>query len=144
MALQFEDNTIEKKYLAIVQGIVEADEGTIDLPIGREEDKSIKKVIMENGQSALTKYKVLERFESASLVEVRIFTGRSHQIRVHMNYIGHPIIGDSLYNENSVLINRQALHSYYLKAIHPRFGSSLEFNAPLPEDMERLINLMRF
>jgi 23S rRNA pseudouridine1911/1915/1917 synthase len=61
-----------------------------------------------------------------------------------MNYIGHPIIGDSLYNENSVLINRQALHSYYLKAIHPRFGSSLEFNAPLPEDMERLINLMRF
>lgn len=143
MALQFENNTVEKKYLAIVQGIVESDEGTIDVPIGREEDKSVKKIVTESGQDALTKYKVRERYKNATLVEVRIYTGRSHQIRVHMNHIGHPIIGDSLYNENSPLIDRQALHSYYLKASHPRTGKVLEFEAPLPEDMEKLINLMK-
>jgi 23S rRNA pseudouridine1911/1915/1917 synthase len=143
MALQFENNSVVKKYLAIVQGVIDKDEGTIDVPIGREEDKSIKKVVTEYGQEALTKYRVRERYKKATLVEVRIYTGRSHQIRVHMNYIGHPIIGDSLYNDNSALIDRQALHSYYLKASHPRTGKVLEFEASLPEDMKKLINLMK-
>lgn len=142
MALQFENNNVEKKYLAVVQGVIKDDKGTIDKPIGREEDKSIKKVVTDDGQNALTKFKVLERYPDATLVEVQIITGRSHQIRVHMDYIGHPIIGDSLYNEKSQLIDRQALHSYYLKAKHPRTKKSIEFNASMPYDMENLINLM--
>src|SRR5690606_9303395 len=80
MALQFEANTVEKKYLAIVQGVIEEDYGTIDQPIGREEEKSVKKVVTDKGQSALTKFKVQKRFKDATLVEVQIITGRSHQI----------------------------------------------------------------
>lgn len=142
MALQFENNTVVKRYLAIVEGIIKRDEGTIDLPIGREEEKSIKKMVTEDGQNALTKFRVLERYKDASLVEIRIYTGRSHQIRVHMDFIGHPIIGDSLYNKESNLINRQALHSYYLEAKHPRTKEIIEFKANMPSDMEQLINLM--
>lgn len=143
MALQFENNTVEKRYLAIVNGLMVDDEGLIDLPIGREEDKSVKKTVTESGQEARTSYKVIERYKSATLVEVQIHTGRSHQIRVHMDYLGHPIIGDSLYHEKSRLISRQALHSYYLKARHPRTKEYVEFKAPLPNDMEKLINLMK-
>lgn len=143
MALQFENNTVEKKYLAIVKGIMEDDYGTIDLPIGREEEKSIRKIVMENGQNALTTYKVVERFREATLVEVKIHTGRSHQIRVHLNHIGHPIIGDILYDESSQYIKRQALHSYYLKALHPRTKEIIEFKTKLPEDIRQLINLMK-
>ena len=143
MALQFENNTVEKKYLAIVEGIIKEDTGTIDLPIGREEDKSIKKIVTDNGQNALTKFRVISRLKDATLVEVRIYTGRSHQIRVHMDYIGHPIIGDSLYNKKSNLISRQALHSYYLKAKHPRTKKAIIFEAPIPFDMVELINLMK-
>ncbi len=143
MALQFEDNTVEKKYLAIVSGIIEKDEGTIDLPIGREEDRSVKKTVTESGQDARTSYRIVERYKNATLVEVQIHTGRSHQIRVHMEHLGHPIIGDSLYFEKSELISRQALHSYYLKAIHPRTKKPIEFKAPLPYDMINLINLMK-
>jgi 23S rRNA pseudouridine1911/1915/1917 synthase len=143
MALQFENNTIEKKYLAITKGIMENDYGTIDLPIGREEEKSIRKTVVDDGQNALTTYKVIERYKDATLVEVQIYTGRSHQIRVHLNHIGHPIIGDTLYDEASPYIGRQALHSYYLKAIHPRTKEVVEFKANLPEDMKQLINLMK-
>ena len=143
MALQFENNTVEKKYLAIVEGIIKEDTGTIDLPIGRKEDKSIKKIVTDNGQNALTKFRVISRLKDATLVEVRIYTGRSHQIRVHMDYIGHPIIGDSLYNKKSNLISRQALHSYYLKAKHPRTKKRIIFEAPIRFDMVELINLMK-
>ncbi|WFA09430.1 RluA family pseudouridine synthase [Tissierella sp. Yu-01] len=142
MALQFENNDVEKKYLAIVQGVIKDEKGTIDKPIGREEEKSIKKIVTDDGQEALTKFKVLERYPDATLVEVQIITGRSHQIRVHMNYIGHPIIGDTLYNEKNQFIDRQALHSYYLKARHPRTKKSIEFSAPMPYDMVNLTNLM--
>jgi len=143
MALQFENNSIEKKYLAITKGIIKDDEGLINMPIGREEDKSIKKMVIDGGQEALTRYKVIERYMDSTLVEVQIYTGRSHQIRVHLDYIGHPIIGDSLYHESSVNISRQALHSYYLKAKHPRSKEDLEFIAPMPDDMKELINLMK-
>ncbi|MDR7870677.1 MAG: RluA family pseudouridine synthase [Tissierellaceae bacterium] len=143
IAIQLEENTVTKKYYALVEGIVEKDEDTIDLPIGREEERSIKKIVTKKGQEALTTYKVVERFKDATLVEVQIFTGRSHQIRVHMHHIGHPIIGDSLYNKESPYIKRQALHSYYLKAKHPRTHNEIEFIASLPKDMEQVINLMK-
>lgn len=139
MALQFENNTVVKKYMAIVKGIIESDEGVIDLPIGREEDRSIRKEVDSDGQSALSEYKVIERLQDKTLVEVRIYTGRSHQIRVHMSHIGHPVLGDSLYGEESTLIDRQALHSYYLKCSHPRTKKAMEFTAELPLDMKRII-----
>jgi 23S rRNA pseudouridine1911/1915/1917 synthase len=142
MALQFEANEVEKRYLAIVSGVVEKDEDLIDLPIGREEDKSIRKIVTEEGQKALTKYKVIERYKNATLVDVQIFTGRSHQIRVHFHHIGHPIIGDTLYNEEDPYIKRQALHSHYLNIKHPRTKEEIEFKAPLPKDMEELIDIL--
>ncbi|MGJ0846107.1 RluA family pseudouridine synthase [Tissierella praeacuta] len=143
MALQFESHKVEKKYQAIVDGIVEKDENYINLPIGREEDKSIRKMVTEKGQDALTKYTVIERYKDATLLDVQIFTGRSHQIRVHLDHIGHPIIGDSLYNKESPYIDRQALHSYYLKVKHPRTKEAIEFIAPLPKDMEKLIDHLK-
>lgn len=143
MALQFEANTVDKKYLTIVSGVIEKDEEYIDCPIGREEEKSIKKTVTEDGQNALTKYIVKERYKNNTLVDVQIFTGRSHQIRVHLDHIGHQIIGDSLYGEESPYIDRQALHSYYLNFKHPRAKKDIEIIAPLPKDMEELINQIK-
>ena len=143
MALQFEANEVEKRYLAIVSGVVEKDEEYIDCPIGREEDKSIRKMVTEDGQESLSKYITLERYKENSLLDVQIFTGRSHQIRVHLTHIGHPIIGDNLYGEESPYIKRQALHSHYLKIKHPRTKEEVEIIAPLPKDMEELINIIK-
>ena len=143
MALQFENNLVEKRYLALVAGVVEKDEDIIDLPIGREEEKSIRKIVTEEGKEAVTKYKVVERYKNATLLDVQIFTGRSHQIRVHLSHIGYPIIGDTLYYKTSEYINRQALHSYYLKAKLPRSKAEIEFKADLPQDINNLINILK-
>ncbi|NMA87085.1 MAG: RluA family pseudouridine synthase [Tissierellia bacterium] len=143
MALQFEKNMVEKRYMAVVNGIVEKDHDTIDLPIGREEEKSIRKTVTPEGQRAITKYKVIERYKNATLLDIEIITGRSHQIRVHLNHIGHSVIGDSLYFETSPYINRQALHSYYLKLKQPRTKEILELKANLPRDMEELIEQLK-
>lgn len=143
MALQFEANEVDKKYLAIVAGVIKKDEDYIDLPIGREEEKSIRRIVTKEGQKSLSKYIVKERYEKNSLADVQIFTGRSHQIRVHLSHIGHSIVGDSLYGEESLDINRQALHSYYLKIKQPRTKEEIEIIAPLPRDMEKLINQLK-
>ena len=107
-------------------------------------EDSIKRVVDERGQESVTHYKVLERLNDATVLEVKLETGRTHQIRVHMNYIGHGIIGDELYgyvDEN--LINRQALHAYSLKFNQPRTKEKLEFKANLPKDIEDLINKLK-
>lgn len=143
MALQFERREVEKKYMAVVSGIVKKDEDIIDLPIGREEDRSVKKTVTEDGKEAITRYKVIERYNDASLLEVQIFTGKSHQIRVHLNHIGHPIIGDTLYHEPHEYIDRQALHSYYLKIKIPREKEKRVFTAEMPEDMKKLIEHLK-
>jgi len=140
MASQFEKNTVEKRYMAVVNGVVEEDRGIIDLPIGRVDEKSIKKIVTPNGKEALTKYEVIERYKNASLLDVELITGRSHQIRVHLNHIGHPIIGDTLYFEGNEYINRQALHAYYLKIKQPQSGEEIELKAKRPRDIENLIN----
>ncbi|SHH40621.1 23S rRNA pseudouridine1911/1915/1917 synthase [Caloranaerobacter azorensis DSM 13643] len=139
LAKQFESNIVEKRYLAIVEGIVKDDEGTIKEAIGRCNDVSIKRTVLEDGKVAITNYKVLERYKNATLLEIHIETGRTHQIRVHLSHIGHPIIGDSLYNKPSQLIDRQALHSYSLKFISPRTKERRLVFARLPKDMELLI-----
>lgn len=139
MSKQMEEGTIDKKYLAIVKGIVEKDEEIIDLPIGKEENEPMIRSVMDNGQNAITKYKVIDRFNTATLLEVKIETGRTHQIRVHMKHIGHPIIGDELYDESSPIINRQALHAFEFRCIHPRTGEEKDIKASIPSDMEALL-----
>ncbi|HSH34780.1 RluA family pseudouridine synthase [Schnuerera sp.] len=143
MALQFENNEVVKKYMVVVAGIVKKDQDTIDLPIGREEERSIRKLVTQNGKKAITKYKVIERYRNSSLLDVQILTGRSHQIRVHLNYLGHPIIGDTLYYKPSEYIDRQALHSYYLKVKLPRSKKDIELKAPMPKDIQNLINHLK-
>ncbi len=140
MALQFENNEVVKGYIVVVAGIVKKDQDVISLPIGRGEKKSIKKTVTQKGKEAITKYKVIERYKEASLLDVEILTGRSHQIRVHLSHIGHPIIGDTLYYKPSEYIGRQALHSHYLKAKLPRSKDNIELKAPIPNDIKNLIN----
>lgn len=143
MARQFEGDQVVKKYLTVVEGRPDMEEGYIDAPIARLEDSPIGKGVAEGGQEALSHYRILEDLGQASLLEVQIFTGRSHQIRVHMSHLGNPIIGDSLYNELSPLISRQALHSSYLKIRQIRSGKELEVHCPLPKDMEILLDELR-
>ena len=133
-----------KRYITVVNGVVENDEGTINQPIYRPTEDSIKRVVDERGQASVTHYKVLERLNNATVLEVKLETGRTHQIRVHMNFIGHGIIGDELYGYvNEDLINRQALHAYSLEFMQPRTKEILEFKAEIPNDMKDLIEKLR-
>ena len=140
------ENTVEKRYLSIVKGIVEADSGTIDLPIGRPDPEHVKRGVMEDGAPSVTHYKVLERFHESgyTLVELLLETGRTHQIRVHMSYIGHPVLGDWLYGgENVLLMERQALHAARLTFTHPITRERLTFDAPLPEDIQTALSKLK-
>ncbi len=128
---------IHREYLAIVDGIP-PEKGTISAPIGRKEGSAIlREVNFETGEPAQTHFTRLETRNGLSLVSLKLETGRTHQIRVHMGYIGCPLIGDYLYYPDYTRIGRQALHSYRLSFLHPITGKALSFTAPLPEDMER-------
>ena len=130
----------QKEYLCLVSGILEQIEGTIDLPISRKKGSIIERCVDENnGQVAITHYEVIEKFKNYSLVKCKLETGRTHQIRVHMQSIGHPILSDTLYSTKSNLIERQALHSYKIRCIHPINKKELIFESKLPNDMEKLI-----
>lgn len=132
---------IHREYLAIVDGIIENDTGRIIAPIGRVDGSSIERCIdYENGESAITNYKVIAHYYDKSLIALRLETGRTHQIRVHMKHIGHPLLGDFLYNPNDKRMNRQALHSYKLEFLHPITRNTLSFTAPLPEDMANCLS----
>jgi 23S rRNA pseudouridine1911/1915/1917 synthase len=130
-----------KSYLAVVHGNLEDKTGTIDGPIYRPTDDSIKRVVDERGQKSVTHFKVMESYSLGDLVELTLETGRTHQIRVHLSYLGHPIYGDSLYGEaeDSSFIERQALHAYKLSFPHPRTGDILTLESKLPSDMEILL-----
>lgn len=141
MSNQFKRN-IEKKYIGVVSGLVQEDEGIIDLPIMKEKE-GIKEIIDSKGKRAITEFKVIERLKNATIVSLKIITGRTHQIRVHLSHLGHPIIGDSLYGEKSEFIKRQALHSYYLKFKKVRDKEEIELKANLPYDMKKLIEKMK-
>lgn len=133
---EMKGNKFKKEYLAVCNGIFEKKSGTINLPIARKENSIIERCVSENGQNAITHYKVLKEFENYSLVKCSLETGRTHQIRVHMSAIGHPLLGDSLYGSISDLINRQALHCYNLKFIHPVYNDCLNFFGDLPNDFK--------
>lgn len=141
MARKLQDNAIQKYYIAVVNGVMEGS-GTIDLPIDRPSIESIKRQVMEGGQRAITHYEVLDSGENMSKVLVRLETGKTHQIRVHMSHIGHPIIGDSLYGEESSKIDRQALHAYKLKFNSIRDDKILEITADIPEDIKKILNII--
>ena len=127
---------VTREYFAIVRGSVTPPEGTISAPIGRAGTSLIeRKIDQEHGENAVTHYCVVKEENGHSLVSLILETGRTHQIRVHMKYIGSPLVGDYLYNPDMAFISRQALHSFRLSFTHPITGERMEFTAPLPEDM---------
>ena len=127
---------ITREYLAIVKGSVKPPEGTITAPLGRRDGSIIERTVdFEKGESAVTHYKVLDEKNGYSLVSLILETGRTHQIRIHMKYLGYPLIGDYLYNPDMECIKRQALHAWKLTFRHPITGETLAFTAPLPVDM---------
>ncbi|ERI09975.1 RluA family pseudouridine synthase [Aneurinibacillus aneurinilyticus] len=132
-------NGITRYYEALVHGQVKEDEGTIDAPIMRKADSLMERVVHEDGQWARTHYKVLKRYNEFTHIRIKLDTGRTHQIRVHMSHIGHPLLGDDLYGGERTLISRQALHSRILSFPHPRHKELLTFTTPLPDDMYCLI-----
>ncbi|SHH00718.1 RluA family pseudouridine synthase [Tepidibacter thalassicus] len=137
-------NLVTKKYLTVVKGVVQEDFGTINAPIYRPSDDSVKRIVHENGQKSITHFKVIERLKDATVLEILLETGRTHQIRVHLSYMGYPIIGDELYgyvDEN--LIKRQALHALSLDFKQPRTRENLHFKADVPNDIKELIDKLR-
>jgi len=133
---QMQSNVFKKEYIAIVDGNFKEECGTINLPITRKNNSIIERCISPDGQEAITDYCVLQEFDGYSVVKCTLKTGRTHQIRVHMAAIGHPLIGDTLYGIASPLISRQALHSYKIAFIHPITHKNMEFTCDLPNDMK--------
>lgn len=137
---QMQTKEFKKFYLAIVEGHLEKLEGTIDAPINRKENSIIERCVDENGERAVTHYKILKRnFDrNYDLVECMLETGRTHQIRVHFSYMGHPLIGDTLYGNASKYISRQALHAYKVEFVHPISHKLMQFTAEVPKDFSLL------
>jgi 23S rRNA pseudouridine1911/1915/1917 synthase len=151
IARQFKNREVKKTYLALIYGNLQEDKGEITTAIGRSlSDRKKMSTRTKAGKEAVTKFEVLKRLGSATLLKVRIITGRTHQIRVHFSSIGSPVLGDTIYGKKSSLrigqktikFNRQMLHAYSLILKHPVNGDILEFKAPVPEDMEEAINAL--
>lgn len=143
---QIQTKSAHRSYFAIVRGNIKTDSGTVATQIARDKnDRKKMTVVKEGGRDAVTDYEVLERFGRFSVVRCQLRTGRTHQIRVHMEYLGYPLVGDPKYSPMKVpfAINGQALHSQELEFTHPRTGERLRFEAPLPEDMQKIITRLR-
>lgn len=135
---------VERKYLAIVDGLIKHDTGTIDAPIGRDTNNRQKMAVTDvNGKDSITHFKVLERFDNNTFIECILETGRTHQIRVHMNYIGYPINNDPLYGRGKATEFGQMLHSYSIKFNHPRTGKELSFRVDPPKEFMDKLNELR-
>ena len=136
--------TVTRKYTALVHGHIAHDKGTIDAPIGRDTKDRQKQAVVDSGKHAVTHFQVIERFGDYTLVECRLETGRTHQIRVHMNYIGFTLVGDPKYGPRKTIdFGGQVLHAGVLGFNHPRTGEYLEFSSPLPEDFQQLLVSLR-
>lgn len=143
---QIQSKTAQRTYLAVVRGNVKNDRGIIETQIARDKnDRKKMAVVTEGGRQAITEYEVAERFGKYTVVKCRLKTGRTHQIRVHMEYLGYPLVGDPKYSpmKTPFAINGQALHSLTLSFTHPRTGDRLTFEAPLPEDMKKILTRLR-
>ena len=140
LVAQFSAHTVQKEYLALAWGALKKPSGTVDLPVGRHPVHRQKMAVTEKGRAALTRYETLAAGPLATLLRVRIETGRTHQIRVHLAHLGHPVVGDTVYGRarhglpENLSIPRQMLHAHVLKIAHPRDGRPLEFTAPPPAD----------
>ena len=144
LSRQFAAHTAHREYVCLVHGNLKEDSGTVDAPIGRHKTDRKRMAVVENGRNAVTHWRVLERFGAETLLDVALETGRTHQIRVHMAYIKHPILGDEVYGSPApkLGLNGQALHGYRLTFTHPKTGELLSFTAPIPEDFRHALRLL--
>jgi 23S rRNA pseudouridine1911/1915/1917 synthase len=163
LSQQFEDRNVDKQYLALVRGTPRFDEDRIEKPLGRDPENRIKRAVREDGKRAITTYRVERRYDDYSLVSVNIETGRTHQIRVHMESIGHPVVADTYYGDRDVLLpsdldgvdweqfdvpsddalmHRQALHARWIAFDHPENEERVSVEAPLPDDMNTVVELL--
>ncbi|WP_168120709.1 RluA family pseudouridine synthase [Paenibacillus sp. HB172176] len=145
LAEQLKEHSVTRKYIALAHGNIPHDTGTIDAPIGRDaSDRKLFAVTDRNSKTAITHFIVLERIVDYTLLELQLETGRTHQIRVHMKYIGYPLAGDPVYGRSkTVMLGGQALHAAVLGFTHPRSGERLQFEAALPDDFEHVLNSLR-
>ncbi len=142
LSRQIQDKTAKRTYLGIVRGNIRTDTGTVETRIDRDpKDRKRMAVVVDGGREAVTEYEVLERYGRFTVVRCRLKTGRTHQIRVHMEYLGYPLVGDPRYSpmKTPFSIRGQALHSQTLDFIHPRNGEAMHFEAPVPEDMQKIL-----
>ena len=145
MSKQIQERKVTKKYIALVRGVVAEDEATIDLPIARSTKDRKKMAVDPKGKNAVTHFKVLKRYDNYTLLELKIDTGRTHQIRVHMSYIGHPVVGDEVYSngKNEFGVQGQMLHARYLQFKHPITGKELSLEASIPEYFEDVLEKLK-
>ncbi|NLZ47342.1 MAG: RluA family pseudouridine synthase [Clostridiales bacterium] len=145
LAEQLKDHSMTRVYIALVEGVIKNDRGTVDANLGRHPIDRKKMAVVKDGRRAVTHYKVLERLDKYTLVECRLETGRTHQIRVHMAYIGHPLVGDPVYGfkKQKFNLDGQLLHAKILGFIHPTTGKYIEFQTPLPDYFKRVLEILR-
>ncbi len=145
LAKELSEKKTTRKYIALVWGVINEDTGTIDAPIGRDlTDRKKMTVTSINSKDAITHFKVLERFKDATLIELQLETGRTHQIRVHMNYIGHPVVNDPVYGKRKLIDKTgQCLHAFHIGFVHPTTKKRMEFNCELPSCFTNILNKFR-
>ena len=144
LASEFKKHNIKRKYIALVSGVIKHDKGRIEAPIGRSNNDRKKFMVTDkNSKDAITNFTVLERYKNATLLELDLETGRTHQIRVHLSYINHPIINDKVYSRKIINDYGQMLHAYYLGFNHPITGEFLEFEAPLEKKFIEILDMFK-
>ena len=145
IAAQLKEHSVRRVYHAIVYGVLKEDEMTVDMPIGRDPKNRLKMAVVPDGKRALTHIRVLKRFEKYTYIACRLETGRTHQIRVHMSHIGHPILGDEVYasgRKSPIKCEGQVLHAKVIGFVHPRSKEYIEFDAPLPDEFRHLLEIL--
>lgn len=145
LAQQFKEHSMNRLYLALVEGVIKEDQRTIDAPLARHPVERVKIAVVKDGRRAVTHFKVLERYNNYTLVECKLETGRTHQIRVHMAHINHPLVGDPVYGykKQRFKLDGQMLHAKLLGFIHPTTGEYMEFETSIPEYFEKTLNILR-
>ena len=143
LSRQIKEREVHKGYLALVEGIPSPESGTIDVPIGRDPRRRTRMAVVPEGRESRTGYRLIERAAAHSLLELQLHTGRTHQARVHLAWLGHPLLGDGVYGRRSPLLHRHFLHAHYLAFAHPVSGEPMEFRSQLPADLQAALEGVR-